>query len=88
MNFLNPALTARAFLFFAYPAAMSGDAAWIAADFTGVDGYSGATWLAQAAVSAKAARRERELDGRLHRLRARLHGRDLDARLRCSARAC
>ncbi|MFK7896088.1 MAG: NADH:ubiquinone reductase (Na(+)-transporting) subunit B [Myxococcota bacterium] len=55
MNFLNPALTARAFLFFAYPAAMSGDAAWIAADFAGVDGYTGATLLAQAAVSGEAA---------------------------------
>ena len=55
MNFLNPALTARAFLFFAYPAAMSGDAAWIAADFVGVDSFSGATWLAQAAVSGEAA---------------------------------
>jgi Na+-transporting NADH:ubiquinone oxidoreductase subunit B len=50
MNFLNPALTARAFLFFAYPAAMSGDAPWIAADFVGVDGFTGATWLAQAAA--------------------------------------
>jgi len=46
MNFLNPALTARAFLFFAYPAQISGDAPWIAADFIGVDGVSGATWLA------------------------------------------
>ena len=55
MNFLNPALTARAFLFFAYPAALSGDAAWIAADFAGVDGFSGATWLAQAAVSGETA---------------------------------
>jgi Na+-transporting NADH:ubiquinone oxidoreductase subunit B len=55
MNFLNPALTARAFLFFAYPAAMSGDAAWIAANFSGVDGYSGATLLAQAAVSGEGA---------------------------------
>ena len=55
MNFLNPALTARAFLFFAYPASMSGDAAWIAADFVGVDGYTGATLLAQAAVSGEAA---------------------------------
>ena len=55
MNFLNPALTARAFLFFAYPAAMSGDAAWIAADFAAVDGFSGATWLAQAAVSGESA---------------------------------
>ena len=55
MNFLNPALTARAFLFFAYPAAMSGDAAWIAADFAAVDGFSGATWLAAAAVDGEAA---------------------------------
>jgi len=55
MNFLNPALTARAFLFFAYPASMSGDATWIAADFSGVDSFSGATLLAQAAVSGSAA---------------------------------
>ncbi len=39
-NFLNPALTGRAFLYFAYPASMSGDAAW-----TAVDGFSGATPL-------------------------------------------
>ena len=51
MNFLNVALTARAFLFFAYPAQMSGDAPWIAADFLGVDNFTGATWLAQSAVS-------------------------------------
>jgi Na+-transporting NADH:ubiquinone oxidoreductase subunit B len=51
MNFLNPALTARAFLFFSYPAFMSGDSPWIAADFLGVDSFSGATWLAQAAVT-------------------------------------
>lgn len=44
-NFLNPALTARAFLFFAYPAAISGDAVWVA-----VDGFTGATALSQAAV--------------------------------------
>ena len=31
MNFLNPALLARAFLFFAYPIEISGDAVWIAA---------------------------------------------------------
>ena len=42
-NFLNPAITGRAFLFFAYPAAMSGDAVW-----TAVDGFSGATPLALA----------------------------------------
>ena len=43
-NFLNPALTGRAFLFFAYPASMSGDAVW-----TAVDGYTGATPLSVAA---------------------------------------
>ncbi len=43
-NFLNPALVARAFLFFAYPAQMSGNAVWVAAD-----GYTGATILGQAA---------------------------------------
>ena len=34
MNVLNPALVARAFLFFAYPAQISGDTVWIAADTT------------------------------------------------------
>lgn len=43
-NFLNPALTGRAFLFFAYPAQISGDRVW-----TAVDGYSGATALSRAA---------------------------------------
>jgi Na+-transporting NADH:ubiquinone oxidoreductase subunit B len=55
MNILNPALTVRAFLFFAYPAAISGDAPWIAADFMNVDGFSGATWLSRAAVDGVAA---------------------------------
>ena len=42
MNFLNPALLARAFLFFSYPSKMSGDQAWI----SGLpDGVSGATPL-------------------------------------------
>ncbi|OAH97200.1 NADH:ubiquinone reductase (Na(+)-transporting) subunit B [Methylomonas methanica] len=44
-NFLNPALTGRAFLFFAYPASISGDAVWVA-----VDGYSGATALSLASA--------------------------------------
>ncbi len=44
-NFLNPALTGRAFLFFAYPANMSGDTVW-----TAVDGFSGATALSKAAA--------------------------------------
>jgi len=48
MNFLNPALVVRAFLFFAYPADISGDQPWIAANFIEVDTFSGATWLAQA----------------------------------------
>ena len=42
-NFLNPALTGRAFLFFAYPAQISGDAVW-----TAVDGFTGATALSVA----------------------------------------
>jgi Na+-transporting NADH:ubiquinone oxidoreductase subunit B len=44
-NFLNPALTGRAFLYFAYPAQMSGDAVWVA-----VDGYTRATPLGLAAI--------------------------------------
>lgn len=43
-NFLNPALSGRAFLFFAYPANISGDKVWTVAD-----GYAGATWLSKAA---------------------------------------
>jgi Na+-transporting NADH:ubiquinone oxidoreductase subunit B len=48
MNFVNPALASRAFLFFAYPAAISGDRVWTAvAPGTAVDGFSGATLLSQ-----------------------------------------
>jgi Na+-transporting NADH:ubiquinone oxidoreductase subunit B len=43
MNILNPALTARAFLFFAYPSYMSGDKVWVHG--AGTDGYSGETIL-------------------------------------------
>jgi len=43
MNILNPALTARAFLFFAYPSYMSGDKVWVHG--ATVDGYSGETIL-------------------------------------------
>jgi len=52
MNILNPALTARAFLFFAYPAYMSGNQVWIHGLMEGkgiVDGFSGATPLSMAA---------------------------------------
>lgn len=55
MNILNPALTIRAFLFFAYPTWMSGDKVWvygarerseeILAGATNVDAYSGETIL-------------------------------------------
>ena len=48
-NFLNPALTGRAFLFFSYPLSMSGEV-WIAAKNT-VDGISGATALSFTALS-------------------------------------
>jgi Na+-transporting NADH:ubiquinone oxidoreductase subunit B len=49
MNILNPALTARAFLFFAYPTMMSGDKVWISlGGEQAVDGFSGATPLANA----------------------------------------
>jgi Na+-transporting NADH:ubiquinone oxidoreductase subunit B len=47
MNILNPALTSRAFLFFAYPQDMSGDKVWIS---NMADGYSGATPLGDALV--------------------------------------
>lgn len=48
-NFLNVALTARAFLFFAYPAQLSGNAVWVA------DGYTMATPLGEAATGGLAA---------------------------------
>jgi len=48
MNFVNPALAARAFLFFAYPAEISGDKVWTALPpGAAIDGFSGATLLAQ-----------------------------------------
>lgn len=45
MNIWNPALLARAFLFFSYPSTMSGDKVWIA------DGITGATPLANPTIS-------------------------------------
>jgi Na+-transporting NADH:ubiquinone oxidoreductase subunit B len=51
MNFINPALAARAFLFFAYPADISGDKVWTAVpEGAAVDGFSGATLLSQMRV--------------------------------------
>lgn len=49
-NILNPALTARAFVFFAYPAQLSGDAVWVA-----VDGFTQATPLGVVAIAPKGA---------------------------------
>jgi Na+-transporting NADH:ubiquinone oxidoreductase subunit B len=52
MNLLNPALTARAFLFFAYPSEMSGDKVWISGLKSGegiIDGFTSATPLANLA---------------------------------------
>jgi Na+-transporting NADH:ubiquinone oxidoreductase subunit B len=55
MNILNPALTARAFAFFAYPAFISGDKVWVNTKVDGVnaavDGYSGATALGDLATT-------------------------------------
>ena len=51
MNFINPALAARAFLFFAYPGEISGDKVWTAVpQGVAVDGFSGATLLGQMRV--------------------------------------
>lgn len=57
MNILNPALTARAFAFFAYPTYMSGDKVWIntstAEGQSVVDGFSGATVLGSYATGGE-----------------------------------
>ena len=83
MNFINPALAARAFLFFAYPAEISGDKVWTAVPpGAAVDGFSGATPLAQMRLMTQALRASRLLVvERLHRPGAGQHGRDLGAGL-------
>ncbi len=56
MNIVNPALFARAILFFAYPSKMSGDKVWVSGVEQGqglVDGYSGATALGQLASATE-----------------------------------
>lgn len=51
MNIWNPALVARAFLFFAYPSQISGDSVWVSlGGKQAIDGFSGATPMAQAAA--------------------------------------
>ena len=52
MNFMNPALVARAFLFFAYPSHMSGDSVWIASSLWGSDAITGATPLGELSSGA------------------------------------
>lgn len=55
MNIWNPALLSRAFVFFAYPSQISGDKIWISGLSSGqgvVDGFSGATPLANAAAGS------------------------------------
>jgi len=55
MNIFNPALTARAFIFFAYPGKISGDKVWTAVDYSKdklIDGFSGATPLLVATSGA------------------------------------
>tara|TARA_B100001057_G_scaffold485619_1_gene565569 strand:- start:1953 stop:3110 length:1158 start_codon:yes stop_codon:yes gene_type:complete len=49
MNILNPALTARAFAFFAYPTYMSGNKVWVS-EASMVDGVSGETILGSLAA--------------------------------------
>jgi len=51
MNLLNPALTARMFLYIGYPSSMSGDSVWtfLPEGTKTVDGYSGATNLGELA---------------------------------------
>lgn len=50
MNIVNVALTARAFLFFAYPTSMSGDKVWMAGQEANVDGFTGSTALGDLAT--------------------------------------
>lgn len=60
-NFLNPALTARAFLYFAYPQNMTGDVkplgegVWVAANAAKIDGFSGATALTKLGAAGQGA---------------------------------
>ena len=52
MNILNPALTARAFAFFAYPTYMSGNKVWVS-EAGAVDGISGETILGTLAAGGQ-----------------------------------
>lgn len=52
MNIMNPALLARAFLFFSYPTRLSGDAVWVASKWWGTDAVTGATPLGELLTGA------------------------------------
>lgn len=70
MNILNPALTARAFLFFAYPTKMSGDKVWVPTDGAQtVDAFTGATpmgdWATTISMNDKMEKAEKAGDTQL-----------------------
>ena len=75
-NFLNPALTGRAFLYFAYPAQISGDAVWTAVDGQWRNGVRGRSSQWDGRHRSDGA----YLDGCIHWQHARLHRRGFDAR--------
>ncbi len=84
-NVMNPALVARAFLFFAYPVAMSGDACWVAVQNT--DAFTGATGLATVADATQGMPALEAKPGLWWMLIGKIPGsrRDLDAAEACSA---
>ena len=77
MNILNPALTARAFLFFSYPGWMTGDKVWIEGLVKGgaLDGFSGSTPLALAKLDEF--EKMPSADGDVRRHHTRVSGRDI-----------
>jgi Na+-transporting NADH:ubiquinone oxidoreductase subunit B len=80
MNFINPALAARAFVFFAYPAEMSGDDVWVAAPVEAtVDGWTAATPLAEMRLATGRSRPRGFPGGTRFWASSRQHGRDLGA---------
>lgn len=71
MNIWNPALLARAFVFFAYPSHISGDKVWIAGMMKGqgiIDGFSGATPLALAATGTGEAAKNMTVETLQHQM--------------------
>ena len=79
MNILNPALTARAFLFFAYPAQISGNEVWVAAKNQRRWRQRGNLAGRSSNLGASGSDGRRELVECLSGTDSRFHGRDLDA---------